>query len=179
MVSFESDDTGAWDLASVVAYVADDVAVVNRRDSSSGRSLLHEACVHGQKHVVVHLLQHTSCDLHSTTMLGRATPLHLAVHAAHRSLVFWLLSYGADATAKDRFGSTPLHYCTKRTIAQHLVQFGARCLTSNLRRQTAALAIKTNVDAEADLQEYIAVVAVQEAEARKAALRAEKRPKKR
>ncbi|OQR89316.1 hypothetical protein ACHHYP_06357 [Achlya hypogyna] len=162
---------GSWDVDDVREFLAGDKSLVNRRDSTTGRSLLHEACIHGQKDVVVYLLEHTTCDVHATTMLGRATPLHLAVHGAHRSVVFWLLSYGADAKARDRFGSTPLHYCTRRTIAQHLVQFGARALATNFRRQTATLAIKMNDDADADLKEYMVEVSTKEYEEKKAILR--------
>ncbi|OQS04976.1 hypothetical protein THRCLA_02837 [Thraustotheca clavata] len=156
-----------WDLEDVKEYLKQDPTLVNQRDSTTGRSLLHEACVHAQKHVVVHLLDHFPCDLSSTTMLGRASCLHLAVQANDRSIVFWLLSYGADATAIDRFGSTPLHYCTKRTIAQHLVQFGAKAITANKKRQTAFLAIKSNQEAEPDLKEYIASIAAMEMKHRK------------
>lgn len=44
---------------------------VNRRDSTSGRALLHEACVSGCLEVVKLLVQHPRIDLMLRTMLVR------------------------------------------------------------------------------------------------------------
>ncbi|RHY89026.1 hypothetical protein DYB37_003108 [Aphanomyces astaci] len=58
-------------------------------------------------------------------------------------------------TMLRRFGSTPLHYCTKRSVAVHLIQFGARVLAANKKRKTAAFMIQSNEEADSALKTYI------------------------
>ncbi|KAH9127375.1 hypothetical protein LEN26_007110 [Aphanomyces euteiches] len=127
---------------------------VNARSAITGRAILHEACIRGKKDIVQYLLNHTTCDLEVRTMLGHATPLHLSAQAGERSIAFLLLSHGANATARDRFGATPLHYCTKRSVAVHLTQFGAKILTANFKRKTAAAMIQANEFADAELKAF-------------------------
>ncbi|EGZ17672.1 hypothetical protein PHYSODRAFT_498613 [Phytophthora sojae] len=104
---------------------------INARDSKSGRSLLHEACARGQMEVVKFLLQKTDADLMLRTMLGRCTPLHLAVTNNFRPIVFLLLSHGADASSHDRFACSPMHYVKSLSVAKLLVQYGGKVLDHN------------------------------------------------
>ncbi|ETW00201.1 hypothetical protein H310_07598 [Aphanomyces invadans] len=154
------DDDDRWSLPQVKKLL--DSQEVNARNSLTGRAVLHEACIRGLKDVVLYLLDNADCDVE-----GCATPLHLAVHASNRSIVFLLLSYGANPNARDRFGSSPLHYCTKRSVAVHLIQFGGRVLAANKKRKTAAALIQSNVDAETALKVYTDEIVEAEYNARK------------
>jgi hypothetical protein len=75
------------------------------------------------------------------------------------------------------FGSTPLHYCTKQTIAQHLIAFGARTLIANSRKKTVAYTIKNNEEAEAKLKVYIHDISEAEYKQRKEVYRDHRRMK--
>jgi ankyrin repeat protein len=46
-----------------------------------------------------------------------ATVLHLAARTGQTDVVEWLLFLGADATATDDFGSTPLHGAATQGLA--------------------------------------------------------------
>lgn len=47
----------------------------------------------------------------------RSTALHEAVLGGHAHCAFLLLSLGADASARDRAGNTPLHACAASSAA--------------------------------------------------------------
>lgn len=66
---------------------------------------------------------------------GRSTPLHLAVTCNHRAIVFLLLSYGADALSRDRFGCSPMHYVKSLSVAKLLIQYGGQVLDYNSVRR--------------------------------------------
>lgn len=128
---------------------------VNSRDRQTGRTLLHEACVAGQLDSVKVLVQKAEADIMLRTMMvkppccgkehtryrcanyddsvmqGRCTPLHLAVSCNHRAVAFFLLSHGADAASRDRFGCSPMHYVKSVSVAKLLVQYGAKVLDYN------------------------------------------------
>ncbi|KAF4037521.1 Ankyrin repeats (3 copies) [Phytophthora infestans] len=110
---------------------------VNARDPKTGRALLHEACARGDMGIVKLLLMKTEADLMLRTMLGRCTPLHLAVSNNHRPIVFLLLSHGADALSRDRFGCSPLHYVKSPSVAKLLVQYGGKALDYNTKKKHA------------------------------------------
>lgn len=42
-----------------------------------------------------------------------------------------LLSHGADAQSRDRFGCSPMHYVKTLNVAKLLVQYGAKVLDYN------------------------------------------------
>ncbi|OWZ23917.1 hypothetical protein PHMEG_0001142 [Phytophthora megakarya] len=107
---------------------------VNARNSKTGRALLHEACARGDMQVAKFLLQKTDVELSLRTMLGRCTALHLAVTNNYRSVVFLLLSHGADASSRDRFGCSPMHYVKSLSVAKLLIQYGAQVLDHNAVR---------------------------------------------
>ncbi|GLE00488.1 hypothetical protein PINS_up009245 [Pythium insidiosum] len=110
---------------------------INARNPTTGRSLLHEASAEGQREVVKLLLSYPETNLSLKTMLGGSTALHLAVTNNHRPIVFQLLSNGADARARDKFGCTPMHYVSSRTVARVLVEYGGRVLDYNTKRRNA------------------------------------------
>ncbi|KAE9027756.1 hypothetical protein PR003_g10704 [Phytophthora rubi] len=111
---------------------------INARDPKWGRSLLHEACARGKTEIVKFLLQKTEADLMLRTMLGRCTPLHLAVTNNYRPIVFLLLSHGADASSRDRFACSPMHYVKSLSVAKLLVQYGGKVLDYNTKKKHAA-----------------------------------------
>ncbi|KAJ0409838.1 hypothetical protein P43SY_005732 [Pythium insidiosum] len=108
---------------------------INARNPTTGRSLLHEASAEGQREIVKLLLTYPEVNLSLKTMLARSTALHLAVTNNHRPIVFQLLSNGADARARDKFGCTPMHYVSSRTVARLLVEYGGRVLDCNTVRR--------------------------------------------
>lgn len=60
--------------------------------------------------------------------VGGATPLHCAASSAQRDVVELLLTYKADANAKDNGGNTPLHYAAEkgnRDAAELLLAHGS------------------------------------------------------
>ena len=56
---------------------------VNSMDKRTGRNALHEACITGNEHVVRCLFKH-GCNVHTRTMLGRESCLHLAAQHPRR-----------------------------------------------------------------------------------------------
>lgn len=46
-----------------------------------------------------------------------------------------LLSHGADALSRDRFGCSPMHYVKSITVAKLLVQYGGKVLDYNSVRR--------------------------------------------
>ncbi|KAG6609132.1 uncharacterized protein IUM83_17120 [Phytophthora cinnamomi] len=119
---------------------------INARNPKTGRSLLHEACARGQMGVVKFLLQETEADLMLRTMLGRCTPLHLAVTNNFRPIVFLLLSHGADASTRDRFACSPMHYVKSLSVAKLLIQHGGKVLDYNARKKHAAESVNAYTD---------------------------------
>ncbi|KAG6972454.1 hypothetical protein JG688_00003981 [Phytophthora aleatoria] len=118
---------------------------INARDPKTGRSLLHEACARGDMEIVKFLLQKTEADLMLRTMLGHCTPLHLAVANNHRPIVFLLLSHGADASSRDRFGCSPMHYVKSLRVAKLLVQYGCKVLDYNAKKKHATESVSSFV----------------------------------
>ncbi|KAL3666984.1 hypothetical protein V7S43_007929 [Phytophthora oleae] len=119
---------------------------INARDPKTGRSLLHEACARGIMEIVKFLLQKTDADLMLRTMLGRCTPLHLAVTNNYRSIVFLLLSHGADASSRDRFACSPIHYVKSLSVAKLLVQYGCKVLDYNAKKKHAVESVSSFIE---------------------------------
>eukprot|EP00026_Physarum_polycephalum_P002866 Phypoly_transcript_02875.p1 GENE.Phypoly_transcript_02875~~Phypoly_transcript_02875.p1 ORF type:complete len:834 (-),score=168.92 Phypoly_transcript_02875:78-2579(-) len=73
--------------------------------SNFGLDLVH-AAGHGDLKNVIKLVENgipiNSCDY------DLRTPLHLAIAGRHEQVVKYLLEHGADITAEDRYGGTPL-----------------------------------------------------------------------
>jgi len=91
----------------------DDDARVRR--SSDGWSPLHLAAFFGRDEAVTLLIDHGApLDAHSTNAL-RNSPLHAALSGATLPvLVRRLVFAGADVTARDAHGHTPLHLAASR-----------------------------------------------------------------
>ncbi|TYZ65607.1 hypothetical protein PybrP1_012543 [[Pythium] brassicae (nom. inval.)] len=148
-------DGDADALRRLLLQAASSVAAVrvNARSPTSGRALLHDACAEGHLEIAKLLLEKTDADIMLRTMLGRCTPLHLAVTNNHRPVVFLLLSYGADPLCRDRSGSSPMHYVKSISVAKLLIQYGGLVLDYNSKRKNAlesVLMIAENGDPEDD-----------------------------
>jgi hypothetical protein len=53
----------------------------------------------------------------------------------HRAVVFLLLSHGADASSRDRFACSPMHYVKSLSVAKLLLQYGCKVLDYNAVRR--------------------------------------------
>jgi hypothetical protein len=86
------------------------------RKARSGRSLtprgtaLHYAALCGLERIVEYLVNTHRQDVHSRAF-GESTALHVASRRGHAEVVRILLERGADPTAQDKDGRTPLHLC--------------------------------------------------------------------
>lgn len=96
---------------------------VNQRDLTNGRTVLHEAIAYGHFHIVRMLCNNHPVDVSVPTMLGRASPLHLAVELGYRQMASLLITCGADVNNQDEFGYTPLHMVRKLTLCKLLLKY--------------------------------------------------------
>jgi ankyrin repeat protein len=128
---------------------------VNERNPTNGRSLLHEAAANGHLELAQILISHYGANVNCRTYLGKETPLHLAVNASLRSMVFMLLNYGADPNIQSKYLSTPLHYCKKRSIAALLCRSGAKCTMRNINHQSPVQVIIEEMTGDAEGDELI------------------------
>lgn len=93
-----------------------------------GRKNIHEAARNGEAIV--------SQDVDARTVLGRETPLHLAVLGSHRRTAYELLREGANVDATNKYGQTPLHYATSCTIVRLLLNHGASATARDAKGDT-------------------------------------------
>ena len=111
---------------------------INMRDMNTGRNMLIEAASGGHYTLARMLLVEYKASPRCTSILGKSTPLHIAVQHGHRQMCALLLSFGADANAKDKQGNTPLHYCTNKLILRLLFKFDCDPLLVNRKLQLAS-----------------------------------------
>lgn len=111
--------------------------VVGERGSSRGRALIHEAALHGHDDLIAVLVGEYGAQVTQRSLLGRETALHFAVKQAHRRAAFVLLQLGADADIKDKYGKTPLHYATTRSVINLLLANGASPMARDNQGQLA------------------------------------------
>ena len=87
---------------------------INRARNVSGRTLLHVACLSGDRLVVAELLR-AGADPRACDEVNGSTPLHLTVFkegsetVGSVAITRMLLRAGANVDAKDAYGETPLH----------------------------------------------------------------------
>ena len=136
--------------------------LVNKRSLETGRSLLHEASALGHKDIVKFLLHTTTCDVSAKTFLGRAAPLHLAAANGNRSIVFLLLSNGANPVAQDRFGNSPLHLATTRNCARLIIEYGGELMIFNKWKKDAEQVARERDPENKELLEYLHEIGTQE-----------------
>ena len=81
---------------------------VNKRNSVTGRTLLHMAAADGEIYIARMLLK-AGADKDAGGKNGRA-PIYHAVASNHTHLATLLIGACADLDAQDNRGWTPLHY---------------------------------------------------------------------
>ncbi|KAL4133467.1 hypothetical protein PRIC2_003784 [Phytophthora ramorum] len=64
----------------------------------------------------------------------------------YRPIVFLLLSHGADASSRDRFACSPMHYVKSLSVAKLLLQYGGKVLDYNAKKKHAVETIKSFAD---------------------------------
>ena len=122
------DDAGAHAVAAATAATAslyfaansgDEIAMATMLDvpgvdvnapNSYGLYPLHIAVRGGHKNIVDMLLSHPGINIEVTMTPHQQTPLHLAIQNGHQDIVNRLVTKGANKTATDIRGNTPLHY---------------------------------------------------------------------
>ena len=85
--------------------------------SSSGLSALAAAAAVGHLACVEALLA-AGAEVDAPCGRSRSTPLSYAAQEAHRAVCVALLEAGADATAKDAYGTTPIEYAERHEGAR-------------------------------------------------------------
>ena len=65
------------------------------------------------------------------------TPLHLAVESGYRQLASTLITYGANMSAQDVYGNTPLHCVKKKSLLRLMLKNGVDPLVRNKRGDLA------------------------------------------
>ncbi|XP_071105463.1 serine/threonine-protein phosphatase 6 regulatory ankyrin repeat subunit B-like [Haliotis cracherodii] len=86
-----------------------------------GNSVLHIACVGGNKAIVQHLV--SPSNINTRGLIG-STPVMMAAIKGHQSVVDLLVSKQADLTLVDKDGNSALHLACRggnKAIVQHLV----------------------------------------------------------
>lgn len=96
---------------------------VNQRDLTSGRTVLHDAIAYGHFHIVRMLCHNHPVDLSIPTLLGRASPLHMAVELGYRQIASVLITFGADVNNQDEYGHTPLHMVRTLPLLKLLLKY--------------------------------------------------------
>mmetsp|Transcript_31544 Transcript_31544/g.70886 ORF Transcript_31544/g.70886 Transcript_31544/m.70886 type:complete len:306 (-) Transcript_31544:140-1057(-) len=144
---------------------------VDRKDRSTGRSLLHEAATFGRKDVMFLLVNEFRADINVKTNIGGDTPLHLAAMRDHRAACFWLLTaLDADPNIQNKYGWIPLHYAalygSKSTI-KTLVQYGSTATALNHAGKTPS-DLANERGASEDILDFFGLCAEAEARAQMA-----------
>lgn len=75
----------------------------------AGKTELHRAAFDGNEALVLSLIKQHPEQVDQATSWTRYTPLHAAAFEGRVGVVKLLLAAGADISARDRLGQTPLH----------------------------------------------------------------------
>lgn len=101
--------------------------IVNQRETArGGRTLLHEAVGNGHLHIVRMLLGDFKANPNVATLLGWASPLHLAAEKNFRQIAAYLIAFGANMRALDAFGRTPLHMVNSEHMLKLFMKYADR-----------------------------------------------------
>ena len=136
----------------------DDEGILFKIDSintETGRTALFEAAANGYYEIVKYLLEEHQCNVNKRTVLGKSTPLHVAVELDHRQVAIYLILNGADIDAQDKYGSTALHLTNTLTIAKMLQKFNANCLIRNSRGYQPSYAYKIRSEADGKFDQVV------------------------
>ena len=96
---------------------------------------LHNAAIRGNIKEMVQLLENFNVDIQD--LIIKRTPLHEAVWYGQFEAVKFLIENGADVSAKDIDGDTPLHVAASSSrlseIAKFLIEKGADINNKNYK----------------------------------------------
>lgn len=118
--------------ANIYALVGDEYALrqtlelgfpINRRDPTSGRTVLMEAVAGGHFQIARMLLSEFKANARIATLLGDSSPLHMAVERGYRQIASLVITYGADVNVRDRRGLSPLHCVKKISLVKLLHRY--------------------------------------------------------
>ncbi|XP_077297006.1 uncharacterized protein LOC143918811 [Arctopsyche grandis] len=85
----------------------------SRKLDGAGHSLLHLAILHLRYRAVDYIIRGVdNIDVNAQTIDGK-TPLHLAAKCGRATIVCLLIHQGADTSATDKYGNSPLDYAMK------------------------------------------------------------------
>lgn len=96
---------------------------VDTPDRGGATPLLYAIAL-GWDDIVPKLLSR-GASLNVTDKIKGRSSLHLAVSWNRKKIIAELLEHGADTTARDNKGRTPLHYARIKEIAAQLLKYGA------------------------------------------------------
>jgi ankyrin len=77
------------------------------------RTCLHAACLCGSVEMV-RLLLENEADPDASTSTDMRTPLHWAAQKGHLEIIKFLVKFGANISARDKFGFTPRHLAMQK-----------------------------------------------------------------
>lgn len=111
--------------------------VVDRCATRTGHCVLHEAACEGRQDTVIMLCEEFGAEVHTRTLMGLDTALHLAAAHGHRRVCFFLMvRFGADPNLRNKYRQCPLHYAEELTTVKTLVKYGGRVTFVDVRGLT-------------------------------------------
>lgn len=142
-------------------------AAVDRRCTTTGRALLHEAASFGKVSVVELLLGEFNADVHARTLLGADTPLHLAAAKNFRNVCFIMMTkFGADPNGVNKMSSTPVHYAGlygNLATVKTLMRYGGKASLKDCDGKTPAALAFSRGGLNQDMVDYFLLLAQTEA----------------
>lgn len=126
---------------------------IHERESTAGRSLLHEAVYAGNMRLVVELIEHIDHRFYrNLTDFDGRTPLHIAAYIYHIDIATYLVYHDeASIYARDNSGDTPLHlFAALKSETFSLSSYHKSTYTESLLQKWADLLSKKEgmVDAQ-------------------------------
>ena len=90
------------------------------------------------------------------------------------SIVYLLLTHGADARSRDRFGNTPLHEATTRNCARLIVEYGGQVSHCNRDLKDARYTARERTPENKELLSYLETISLQEYKAQQLEIKRQK-----
>jgi hypothetical protein len=88
---------------------------------------IHAAALFNDTNLITALLEENKGDVNLQWPWKNLTPLHVAAQQRHKEVMKILLENGADSNAKNRYGSSVLHYATNCLYSISRIVIRGRC----------------------------------------------------